>query len=393
IYYSLGLLFCFFGGGLVLRWLELSDSGTAKPLKKYGTLAVFAVFTALTAFNGLQAAVIYIFPLLVSLAAYCFFDSETPFFGSRNIRYFALMTIIIASAGIGTIICSILRGGIYSGYLSGYSIFSGLDQWVDNALTFPKMWFSLLGVEIVKGDPLMELDSVFDMLRTVIGTVILIVPVAALFQYKKINDRSLKLLIWLCWGITASIMLGFIVGVLGNANWRLTPMAGSSVILTIAMVRYWLAQRKAPGIRFAAVILALLAAGGLLSAGTIALMPADYGRDNELHMLADTLEENNLTYGYATFWYSQAITVISDSEVKVRNIRIVPETGCEKYIYQSERSWFDAQPNQQNYFLLLNSSELRQLKNSTAGSSLIKFAQQTISVGGFTILVFDRNLF
>jgi hypothetical protein len=188
-------------------------------------------------------------------------------------------------------------------------------------------------------------------------------------------------------------MLGFVVGVIGNANWRLTPMLGATALLSMAMARYWISRRTPMGVRFSVAVLAVLTAGGLVSAGTIALMPADYGRDNDLHVLARTLEENDLTYGYATFWYSQAITVISDSQVKVRNVKIEPSTGCEKYIYQSERSWFDAQPGQENYFLLLTRSELATLESSINGRSLIKFAQKTIQQSGYTILVFDRNLF
>ncbi|NMP38376.1 MAG: hypothetical protein GX051_09715 [Clostridiales bacterium] len=393
IYYSLGLLFCFVGGGLILRWLDIIDKPGAGTAKKYILPAVFAAFTALTAFNGLQSLVIYIAPVLFCLAAYCFFDSEHPFFGAQNIRYFVLIAITAASAGAGMLVCALLRGNVYSGYLSGYSIFSALDQWVDNILSFPKMWFSLLGVQVAKGDYLLAFDAVADMLRTAVGTVLLIVPVASLFEYKKIKDNRLKLLIWLCWGVIIAIMLGFVVGVIGNANWRLTPMLGATALLSMAMARYWISRRTPMGVRFSVAVLAVLTAGGLVSAGTIALMPADYGRDNDLHVLARTLEENDLTYGYATFWYSQAITVISDSQVKVRNVKIEPSTGCEKYIYQSERSWFDAQPGQENYFLLLTRSELATLESSINGRSLIKFAQKTIQQSGYTILVFDRNLF
>ena len=73
-------------------------------------------------------------------------------------------------------------------------------------------------------------------------------------------------------------------------------------------------------------------------------MPADYGRDNDLHRVAEKLEELDLKYGYAEFWKSQAITVLSDSKVKVRNIQIVNGT-IKKYEYQSEYTWFDDQPD------------------------------------------------
>ena len=49
------------------------------------------------------------------------------------------------------------------------------------------------------------------------------------------------------------------------------------------------------------------------------------------------IEENGLEYGFATFWNSQAITVLSDSRVRVANTDI-NENGIAPCYYQQTKN-------------------------------------------------------
>ena len=130
-------------------------------------------------------------------------------------------------------------------------------------------------------------------------------------------------------------------------------------------------------------------------------MPFDFGRDNDLHMLAETLEEEGLTYGYATFWYAQAITVISDNQVKTRNIN-VEKNNFIQYTYQSEYSWYADQPGQEEYFVLLTNYEYSLVgKYFDVGipeeadnyiANLARHLVRKIELENYKILVFDCNI-
>ena len=119
-------------------------------------------------------------------------------------------------------------------------------------------------------------------------------------------------------------------------------------------------------------------------------MPADYNQHSGLYIVADYLENNNLTYGYATFWNANSLTVISDSKSKVRSIRVSDEGEYSINYYQSQRSWFDDQPNQENYFLLLNGNEYENIKNNN--NLVLQIPHTEVNVEGYTILVFNENI-
>ena len=99
--------------------------------------------------------------------------------------------------------------------------------------------------------------------------------------------------------------------------------------------------------------------------------------------------ENDLDYGYATFWRANSITVISDSEVECRSVNI-NEHGVTPYDYQSCYSWFDDQPNQDRYFLLMTDIEKQNLEATT--SPLLTKPHEEIFAQGYYIWVFNENL-
>ena len=74
--------------------------------------------------------------------------------------------------------------------------------------------------------------------------------------------------------------------------------------------------------RFEAITACLLALLSLVSTVTIAKMDSNGIVNNEKYQLISVLEAYGLDYGYATFWNSQVITVLSDSEVRAANIDV-----------------------------------------------------------------------
>jgi hypothetical protein len=123
----------------------------------------------------------------------------------------------------------------------------------------------------------------------------------------------------------------------------------------------------------------------------IGKMPKDYNQDTGLYVVADYLVENNLTYGYATFWNANSITVISDSKTKARNIEVTDDGEYKTKYYQSRKSWYEDQPEQENYYMLLSQYEYECLKNNA--NPLLDEQHTEASVEGYMILVFDKNIF
>jgi hypothetical protein len=196
--------------------------------------------------------------------------------------------------------------------------------------------------------------------------------------YRQISCKALKYMLW-AHHITAAIILFLVtLGSLGNANWRLTPLLGTAV-LTTAIGLYW------------AVCLIVLLLNALINAGQTCALPVDNGQDNTLHQLTDFLLDHELEYGYATFWQAQAITLLSNQKVRVRNIT-VDQSGISPRLYQSNKNWYQDRQETNEYFLLLDQTEYVLLLRSPDWPSLEHLVQDTLEApAGYSVVILSQN--
>lgn len=395
IYYSLGLLILFVGLGLFLRMCKKFENRENK--KAYIYAALLFLFMMFGATNGLQCIAIYTLPIIGAIIAEMVFNSKEKLLSAHNAYHGFGVVLLVAATAIGLIILGMWKGNIRAGYAEAYSMLDSVANWVDNFLKFPGSYFSLFGIDITTGASLSSMETIGSVIKTVVAVVVLILPFVLLTQYKKIEERQTKILLWAHFIVFAVIMAGFVCGRLSSANWRLIPMIGTSIIASFACIRemFKIKECSLSWKRIAVIMLIIPICGSLVNFKTISNMPKDYGRDNELHELSDVLLENGLEYGYATFWRSQAITLISDSEVRVRTVDVSDSgTGVNIRLYQTNSKWYEDQEGVEKYFVLLDSGEAS-TANRNANWRYLKqnYLLDTIEVGNFKIFVFDRNIF
>jgi hypothetical protein len=108
-------------------------------------------------------------------------------------------------------------------------------------------------------------------------------------------------------------------------------------------------------------------------------------------MLTAFLEEHQLEYGFADFWHAQAITVLSDNEVRTRCIEITTD-GIKTRTYQNDRKWFDDQPGVDRYFLLLTKSEYGGITLLPKWTTLEPLVDEVLEAEtGHIVVVFREN--
>ena len=110
--------------------------------------------------------------------------------------------------------------------------------------------------------------------------------------------------------------------------------------------------------------------------------------------VADFLEAQGLEYGYATFWNSQSLTLISNSDVRVRGVNVTSKDGVTPYYYQTNITWYEDQDGVEKYFVALTNYEASVL-NYNSKWNFIKETHllETLDCEGFKIFVFDTNIF
>ncbi len=396
IYYSLGVFFIFVGLSLLFRYMDKVEAyRTAAPEGRAAlkrsiiiTMVLLLVWFLLTGMDQIASISIFALPAMAAVFTERWLDGQHKLFTKRTLP--ALLIFVIMGAGMvgGYFLTTALSQGITAGYETAYSTYSAMDTWDDNLLGFPTAWFSLLGASMADGEALMSAKSIGDLLRVITGVVLLVLPTVALCCYPKIRDRKLHILILTYWFMLMIVMMGYIMGKLSAANWRLSPIVAVAAVVSVAFLRWAAGQVQMQ--RVISLMMIPVFAICVLSAVDIVKMKPDNTDRSELYTLSEVLESRGLTYGYANFWHANGMTIVSDSKVKCRSVNI-SETGCDPYYYQGCRSWYRTQPGQQKYFLLLSAGERTMLENS--GSPLATTYAEDINVNGFTIWVYGENLF
>lgn len=152
------------------------------------------------------------------------------------------------------------------------------------------------------------------------------------------------------------------------------------------------AKEHAVALRLSVIAACVLVLMSAVSFKTVVQMEKNGIELNEKYRLAQVLDENGLNYGYATFWNSQAITVLSDSKVRAANVDI-NEKGITPCAYQSNMNWFEEQEGVEKYFVLASDYEVSILETTTDWLYFELLAVDAIEIEGYKIFVFESTAF
>ena len=387
IYYSLGAMFLFFGFAILI---SVERRFREKKLTWY-TLALAGFYFMCVTLDGGQMMILVTLPLLGGFFLERFFDTECKF-NCRENKAFGLIAILLMVASLlGLIWLRVFLNAQAAGYANAYSVWSNMNDWSQHLLDLPNAWFRLFGVEIYERIPMFGVASVGYLLRLVTAFVIALLPIGLLIRYKQIQDRPLKIFLWSHLILSAAIVFAFVFGLLYTANWRLAPIIASGLVLLVMTLGY---EIKHHGVAQRLVLLATvpLVLTAFLNTGVILGKGLYYNRDKAIYKVADFLEKNDLTYGYATFWNSQLLTVYTGEAVRARNVSF-DENGIHHENYQTSTTWFGPQEGVDRYFVLMSTNEYKTWRNSESGKAELENKLEIYSnVNGFVIVVFDHDL-
>lgn len=378
IYYSLGVFFLLLGLGLVLTILKKEKFSMVH-------YVILFIWTTLCSINGSQSFTLYTIPVIGALIAERFFDRDTPFWSKKNSRHGLIVLNMGAAIVAGLILAKVINHGIKADYQEAYSGFDSKDDWVNNLLKLIPSFLNLCGVA-PSDEVLFSFSGILILLRIIGVLMILIIPIVMLFIYKKFEEQSYRIML-LCHVILSTLLIiGWTFGLLNAANWRLAPLVVTSSILSIMFIR-WLFHKK-DLLRFSVLlsiptlIMLLLFTSEIQEVSTTKQSEAN----RKLVAVGNYLKSEGLEYGYATFWNSNSITLLMDSEVK---IRCIGQSNGNLYarMYQTNINWYKDN-SYPEYFLLLSEGEYTNYYYSES----FKEPMETQIFEDYYILVYNYNI-
>lgn len=386
IYYSICVAMISVLLSLLIRFEKAYRAGNKKKAVIFACVA--AVFTVCSALDGIQVLALGIFPVLFALAVDIFFGKEK-ILSKENCATELGIAVTVVAMAVGMLIFSVLSNGISVGYSNAYVSYSDMEEWVTNLEKFPVAWFGLFGINAEYGMSIFGFDSIINIIKLAVSVMILLVPIVGLIFIRKL-EKPQRYAVLAHFGVSAVIMFGFIFGILSTANWRLSPMICTGLLASAAT--FTGLRKNIVSVRFEALTACLLVLLSVVSTVTIAQMPRNGIEYNPKYAIIKELESRGLDYGYATFWNSQVITVLSDSRVHAANVDVNSDgvTPCK---YQANIKWFETQEGVDKYFLLLSDSEVETLRETNDWFLCDALVSERIYLDGWTVFVFDNTDF
>ncbi|MBQ6554897.1 MAG: hypothetical protein IJL89_06675 [Firmicutes bacterium] len=386
IYYSLGLLFLFFGLYLAFRIYQ-NRAQTGKKL--WSPVIALLILTILASTNGIQALTIFVFPTTAALIASVWLDFEQQnIFTKQNLIVLGVGAAAVLAAGLGLKFGGALAGGVTAGYASAYSNFEKFDAWFGHIESLLTSWLSLAGVNIEGGDPMMKGKSIINIMRLFLNAFIVSIPIYRIFTYEKMKNAETKMMFIAHWISSSLVLIGWIFGKLSAGNWRLTPVLCTSIVFCIFFIKELFETKRYA--RLGAVFIIPFVVCACASMYDIAKSDSDYAKSNNGRKVA-LIEKYNGTYGYASFWNANAVSVLAGKNVQVCGVDI-KDDGLKRILYQSNKNWFNEHTENETFFLLLDKNEFGKLKE--VDPLLIERASiiDETTDEWYVLLVFDSNI-
>ena len=367
IYYTLGILFLVIAVAAYFRIGQLEEKkhvNRAKGVKTGGlsfkitlSVCIFCLFIMLTATDGISALSIFLLPFLAAMAAEHFVDCDNRLLSMKSCMKLGQILLIAVMTVTGILLNNAWIGDLVAGYQEANSEYSAMSSWPEHLRNLPLAWLSLLGVKSMENKPLMEGEGLCNLFYIINALLLAVIPIIATVYYTRYTkkDRAMRFWVWIHWAVTAIVLLGYICGILSAAEWRLTPIYGTSLILSILFVR-WAVSQKTVVSRVSVILFIPTIAVGLMNLQSMYSTKSDVYKENDLFELTEVLEDYGLEYGYATFWNCNSITVISGDKLKVREVTI-DDNGINKRSYQSSKKWFEDMKDKDEYFILAGNYE------------------------------------
>jgi len=380
------------------RWLQATSRrgliGWAAALLLLGILAFWG--------NPQRAAAYDLAPMLAALLAWGLARSNLLVWhdGARRWkltadawRLIGVLAILFTSALAGTVLHAVSLAHVHSADGAGATRWLGFAGFKDNLAFTLEGVLGMFGALPTAGGPVMSKLGAYEALRLLaMLTLLVLLPSACCLFLRDDRPGARMLAAFTASGLCLFVFLQVttttpdMTGPIMSARYML-PFLILGVVLLIGMA-------EARGVRtpvgMASWAVTLVLASSLIYPGNSFSRLYRGTPASPQAEVMQALKARGLQYGYGTYWNSGVITILSGSDVRVRQIELelgvpVPMT------HLSSLSWFRPKSWQGNSFLLLSQDEAAHLDRQATfvftGQPLDEF-----SVGQFQVLVFKENL-
>lgn len=382
IHYSLGLLFVMIAVA-VYSGIDVREPVFSKGYRKRSILLM--ILTALFCTNGLTTVLFFGIPFYGALILERFVSIKDELLCTENKNTAVLSIAGFCAAGCGFVVSAVVQklSGVITVYEGMFKTITIWQEWVWDFMDRLRVMYVCAAGEITSEIPMESGTGIRVMYMAFVCLVILLTPLIALYIYRRIENRIIRIYI-----LSYAILLAFSMFIYDfsfarGAAHRMVGLYMTAVTVTVIFM-LWLLNHK-PLVRFGAVLAIVLSAACVVSTYNVTALKGQ----NRYDGLITVLKDNDLHRGYAEYWSAQVTTVLSGADITVAPVNISESGEITPRLYNARLDQFEPAEGIDRYFAFLSSWEYETTKDTfcSDSSEVIPFDDD-----GY-IVIFDHNPF
>lgn len=368
---------------------SIADKNKIRPL----SLILFVVLYTMYGHNSITIVQQVTIPLVAAVLLYVFFrvynDKKLDLRDDRKLLLLTAAFIMVALINFVVYKKIIEPSSLKQAYNSNLTVMMNSDKILSNLTVFFQSVLLISGFEF--GANILSFSGIFALIKIVCAAALLVYfPIRLAKRYKEQSD-PVKLFILYSFVHVIEVFIICFWGTLPDMYAGARYMISSAVLLCILGGYYLYTYIISEKTVLSAAYLLIYCA--YLGAGAVPTLQSSANYQNILSdkkSLSEFLYDNNLTYGYATFWNAGNNSVLSDFKVQINPVTL-NDQGVSAYYWLCVGRYFDPDNYNGDSFLLLTDSEAAQYE-STSAYSAFGTPQEVLHYNGYSVYVYSYNI-
>lgn len=395
--YTIHMLYCFIfliGGNYLIDNLK-----KPKTKKYYVILLILNLFIIYILSIDQRYAAIFIAPFCASMLVNTYLECYKVEFVNKiehkQLRDSLLTVLMILGATLAGLLCNGILKKMLP-FIAGLTdvnsfSFASFELFFDNLASFIYNILILWGGVFSTSVSTISCTSFIYLIKTgACFLIMVVIPCKCVLEYKRLSPKLKNLLIFY---LIMALELFYIyalssMNMPGHARYYVYEIP---VALIISSWYLWEHMIKPHNLNRYLLILGVVVFGVVSQIDIGYRIKTSEEQYNQREKIVSTLQEYNLTYGYASYWNAQILTSISNGEIKVLPVRlgdVLTPFYDINYIHQ-----FDASEHLGNTFLLLTETEYEDIvKGNNLIYQEIGEPEKIVEAGEYEILIYGYNI-
>lgn len=364
LYYLLDFL-CMIGMLASIIWLKRS----VHKRKHYFMLTLFSIWGAA---NGPVSITLSLFPVLAALIL----TKENP----RTSRMFwTVAGCTVCGLLLYKLVMADVMQSQYIEFVGSYTLLR-VSDWFENIRLLPRTWFDLFIAFDPQGISIFRGRGVFVILEIFFSLIVTASPIPYIVRYRRLSFAEKAVfhsacVVWMICLTQFIFLRGYQKRLLYNC-----------VLVNAMLLAVWYPHLHMDWGKWQTF--AQFAVGGLAMLYLCLFLvsrssgPTDYP-------LADELMSRGFSHGYATYWNSNKLTVLSGGKIKSATV-FIPKSTLLRYRYNMDATWYQHQPG--DFYVALDEDAINKLRQNEAfwNNYFQEAAKDVFVVDDITVFVFDE---